>query len=65
MSEEKNIYSRAIFIDNLRRELVKLCTSKQMLNNMIYDIPELMEKSVGLCIMASALPFTGTALGIK
>lgn len=44
MNEEKNIYSRAIFIDNLRRELVKLCTSKQMLNNMIYDIPELMEK---------------------
>ena len=58
MSEEKNIYSRAIFIDNLRRELVKLCTSKQMLNNMIYDIPELMEKwqQSAAQYMADAVP---------
>ena len=42
--EEKNIYSRAIFIDNLTKQLVKICTSRQMLNNMLYDIPELSEK---------------------
>ncbi|MGM9804419.1 MAG: hypothetical protein ACI308_09615 [Muribaculaceae bacterium] len=42
--DDKNIYSRAIFIDNLTRQLVKLCTSRQMLNNVLYDLPELMEK---------------------
>ena len=44
MDQQKPIYSRAIFIDNLTRELIKLCTSRQMLNNQLYDIPELSEK---------------------
>ena len=44
MDENKTIYSRAIFIDNLTRELIKLCTSRHMLNNQLYDIPELSEK---------------------
>lgn len=44
MDEKQPIYSRKIFIDNLTRELIKLCTSRQMLNNQLYDIPELSEK---------------------
>lgn len=44
MESDNIIYNRQLFIETMRRELVKLCTSKQMLNNVIYDLPELMEK---------------------
>lgn len=44
MDDNATIYSRSLFIDNLTRELVKLCTANRLLNHQLYDIPELMEK---------------------
>ena len=40
----ENNFGDELFISNLQKELVKICTENQLLNRQLYDIEELMDK---------------------
>ena len=39
-----NNFGDELFISNLQKALVKICTDRQLLNKQLYNIEELMEK---------------------
>ena len=41
-----NNFGDELFISNLQKTLVKICTDHNLLNKQLYDIEELMEKRI-------------------